>query len=303
MIKHVITGGCSFSDETSESTWIYRLQDKIHNIHPEVTFRHTGFGGQGQELIQKKMSLALSESLEKYKPEEILVLPMWSGTERKAFYVDNKDYIQDIVEEWPKRGLSWNLQFADLYNRADPKNIKKVDSGSAPYDGNKITDYNTEGGWYVCNYLMPDSKLSTEYFSSVSTIVGFATVSLENVVFLHNLCKIKGVKIYHSFYRNYVYDDIFQNKDHLNLNYLFNMWDHDTIVSTTGIYEHLRPIFEQYQQWDTGGLFKHTIFKFGLYTDESKQYFEIDNWHPNSLGSQKWVDEVLFPALQAKGIF
>lgn len=302
MIKRIITGGCSFSDTTPPHTWIYKLEDKVKSIYPFVTFRHAGFGGQGQELIQKKMSLALSEELEKFAPEEILVLPMWSGTERKAFYVDNKDYIKDIVQEWPKRGLSWNLQFANLYNKAEPKNTKEIECGPEE-DGIKTTLYNTEGGWYVCNYVMPDSKLSIEYFNIASTIIGFATVSLENIIFLHNLCKLKGVKIYHSFYRSYVYDDIFQNKDHLNLNYLFNMWDHDTIVSTTGIYEHLRPLTEQYQQWEMGGLFKHTIFKFGLYTDETKQYFEPDNWHPNSLGSQKWVDEVLFPVLQSKGIF
>jgi hypothetical protein len=302
MIKRVITGGCSFSDAFCEQLWIYKLQNKVQSLYPNVSFRHTGFGGQGQELIQKKMSLALLEELVNYKPEEILVLPMWSGTERKAFYVDNKDYIEDIIQEWPKRGLSWNLQFGDLYNKSDPKTTKVIDSGSWEH-GTRLTDYNTEGGWYVCNYVMPDSKLSIEYFNTASTIIGFATVSLENIIFLHNLCKLKGVKIYHSFYRSYVYDDIFQNKDHLNLNYLFNMWDHDTIVSTTGIYEHLRPITDNFQQWDMGGLFKHNVFKFGPYTDETKQYFESDNWHPNSLGNQKWVDEVLFPVLQSKGIF
>ena len=290
-IKKIITGGCSFSDRHSESTWVYQIQE----AYPNIQFRHTGMSSQGNELIQKKISLALMEELEHYRADELAVIPMWSGTERRAFWIDDPDYVDEISKEWPKRGLSWSLQFGSLYS--DSENYKLVNTTQS-----RSTAYNPDGGWYHCNYLMPDSKLTDELFRSCNTIISYATVSLENIIFLQNLCKLKGVKIFHTFYRSYVYDDIYQNKNHLNLNYLFNQLDHDIIISTDGIYEYLRPTLEEHQQWNFGGIFKH-IYKMGFYTDETKQYFESDNWHPNAKGSNKWTHEILIPKLIEKGLF
>lgn len=291
-IKKIITGGCSFSDQYSRQSWIYRLQDK----YPKIKFRHTGFCSQGQELIQKKMSLALYEELQTHDPGEILVLPMWSGTERKAFWVDDKEYIKEIITNWPKRGISWGLQFHDLYSKADDKDCQTIESGE--FLGNKrTTKYHTKGGWYNCSYLQPDSGLTDEFFKASSTVIGYATTSLENIIFLHNFCKLKGVKIYHSFYRNYVYDDIYQNREHLNLKYLFNQWDRDTIVSTTGIYEYLRPNTET-ETFNIGDY----LFTKRSSNDETKQYFELDDWHPNAKGHSKWTEEVLIPRLKEKGV-
>ena len=306
MIKRIITGGCSFSDQWTETSWIYSLQNKLKESYPDVTFNHTGFGSQGNELIQKKMSLALFEDLQTYKPDEILMLPMWSGTERKAFWIDNKDMIQEIAESWPKLGIFGNLQFHDLHSQANHDNIKIVNAGEM--DGfPKNTRYNTEGGWYHCNFVMPDSKLSIEYFKSCETLIGFATVSLENIIFLQNLCKVQGVKILQSFYRSYVLEDIEKHKDHLNINYLYNLWDKETLISTTGIYEYLRPYPVEDSNYPGPpmpykNLFRH-IWRTGSYEDETKKYFLSDNWHPSKLGSDKWVDEVLFPKLQKENIF
>jgi hypothetical protein len=298
-IKKIITGGCSFSDEFSRQTWPHRLANVVHHYWPNIEFRHTGMSCQGQELIQKKLSLALMEELEYYKPEELLVLPMWSGTERKTFWVDNLIYVEEIAKQWQERSISWALQFGDLYGRAKPNTINRIHI-KKPNGNGTMTQYSTEGGWYHCNYLSPDSKLTDEFFKSCNTLIGYTTTSLENIIILQNLCKIKGVQIYQSFYRSYVYEDIYQNKNHLNLNYLFKQWDLDTIVSTTGIYEHLRPVDKDIEGWKLEGIFQN-IFK--VNDKDDRQYFESDNWHPNIKGSSKWVNEVLFPFLTSKNLF
>jgi len=297
MIKRIITGGCSFSDPRSEAPWIYRLEEKVKAIYPDVTFLHVGFNGQGQELIQKKLSLALTEELTKFSADEILVLPMWSGTDRKAFYVDNKHVVEEIAEEWPKLSLFGTQQFFDLKNESNTDGVVVCEK-----TGSRIP-YNTNGGWYNCHYYAPDSKLSREFFDSMETVIGFATYSLENIIFLHNLCKLKGVKIYHSFYRSYVYEDIVGNKDHLNLKYLFSMLDHDMIISTTGIFEYLKNIenIKDMKLRKSSYVFTHIME--GWKNSNNSEYFEIDKIHPNKTGSQKWVEEVLFPTLQNKGIF
>ena len=297
-IKKIITGGCSFSDKWTYQSWPFRLADELKKDYPDLSFTHTGMGSQGQELIQKKCSLAVIEELEKYKPEELAVIIMWSGTERKAFYVDDSDYIADIVQTWSDRSLSWGNQFTDLRSNVS-RNTEKISVVS----DSKTTKYNPNGGWYTCNYLMPDSKLTDEYFRTMSTPIGAVTISLENIVMLQNLCKLKGVKIYHAFYRNYVYNDIEKYKDHLNLNYLYKQLDNDTIITTTGIFEYLRPVDESdHIQWSHGDVFKY-VFKLGKDTDETTKYFEIDNWHPNQLGHTKWTTEVLIPTLKTKSFF
>jgi hypothetical protein len=286
----VITGGCSFSDQFSNTSWIHLLKLKIQKKYPKVKFRHTGLSSQGQELIQKKISIALIEELEHYKPEEILVLPMWSGTERKTFWIDNTDVIEDIVSSYQRNEGSYFLQFHNLYSQTNEDDMKF----------SKTTKYNSKGGWYIANYHIKDSKISKEFFNLHKTIIGFATISLENIIFLQNLCKLKGVHILHSFFRNCVYDDIVENKDHLNLKYLFSMLDHDNIVSTTGIYEYLRPsIILSNERSTTNIMYK----PFKEDSEFNRQYFADDNAHPNILGNTKWLNEVLIPKLHEKKLF
>jgi hypothetical protein len=288
MIKLIITGGCSFSDQYSIFTWPILLQQRVQSKYPKIKFRHTGMASQGQELIQKKISIALIEELENYKPNEILVLPMWSGTERKAFWIDNPEIVKETASNWSKNGLSWLLQFHNLYSELTDPNLTSINN----------TRYDSAGGWYHCNYESPDSKISKEFFNIHSTVIGFATISLENIVFLHNLCKLKGVHIYHSFYRSYVYNDIHENREHQNLKYLYKMLDHDNIVDTTGMYEHLRPLKHANEGAYANNIFgKNAVM--GDYSDTA-QYFCSDNAHPNTLGTTKWLDEVLVPKLNEK---
>jgi hypothetical protein len=289
MIKLVITGGCSFSDQFAY-TWAQLLQEKVQSKYPDVKFRHTGSQSQGQELIQKKISIALIEELDNYKHHEILVLPMWSGTERKAFWIDNTEIVYDIMSAYAQGKGAYLHQFTDLHTNIPDDKIKWA----------KNTKYNPEGGWYMANYFIHDSAISKEFFNLHQTIIGFVTTSLENIIFLQNLCKLKGVNILQSFFRSYVYDDIIQNKDHLNLKYLFSVLDHDTIVSTTGIYEHLRPTKIVNDKHEGNNIFYKPFEEDRVST---AKYFCVDDAHPNTSGHNKWLDEVLIPKLNEKNFF
>mgnify|MGYP003341651482 CR=1 FL=1 len=55
MIKHLITGGCSFSHSGSPSeTWLGSLVDWMREKNPNLTIEHTGYSSSGQEMIQKR---------------------------------------------------------------------------------------------------------------------------------------------------------------------------------------------------------------------------------------------------------
>lgn len=287
MIKHIITSGCSFSDALLDHGWP-RLLEKYF---PNCSYEHLGLGSQGQDLIQKKASLAVIESLKNFRADEICVIVMWSGTERKSFFVDNKDFINEVAQGWKKGSQWWNKQFCDLKNNVD------FTSYAEDTRTKNKTYFNKEGGWYICNYLTPDSEFTKQYFDLSRSLIGPVVNSLENIIFLQNLCKVKGVRLVQSFYRDYTWQDIFENKHDQNVSYLYECLDFSTIVSATGMYEHLRPLDPTRFQFNPlNGIFAN-IFKISV-TDESKKYFLDDNWHPNELGATKWLEEVLVPYLR-----
>jgi hypothetical protein len=294
--KLIITTGCSFTDKWTEHAWHHQLQNFMKEHYPDVKFKHVGMGSQGQELIQKKATLAVMEELNDYEPNEIAVIAMWSGTERLSFYIDNKGYIDNIVDVWKTKEVSWGYQFYDLHSEAKEKLRVQINDS-------KFTEYNPHGGWYITSHRANDSNLTKEIILSTETIIGPATISLENIIFLENFCKVNNVQLYHTFYRSYVYEDIALNQDHLNLNYLFKQWNHDNILSTVGMYEYLRParvdrsklnnMFDIIYPWDKDELMK----------DDYAKWFGSDSMHPNGQGAEKWLKEVLIPELSKRNFF
>lgn len=271
-IKKIITGGCSFSDNNGNFTWPHILPNYCKNID----FLNTGFPTQGQEMIQKKVSFALINALEIYKPEEICVLVMWSGTDRKSFYVDNKYFIEDLANSWVKNNkFGIAAQFLNLNNQIPSEELGKLSNG-----GKWSIDYNKSGGWYTFTpaHAYDDSILVDQYQKSHGSNLASTIVSLENIIMLQNLCKLKNIKFYQSFYMTDTYTDIYTYKDNLNINYLYKQLDNDSIVSTQGIFDYLRT-FENYLQ-----------------------YFESDTVHPSRLGHEKWVKEILLPKLTEAGV-
>lgn len=304
-IKKIITAGCSFSAVAAEhefgttkdfsggmSNWPYRLMEK----NTDIAFRNLGLIGAGQELIQKRTSKAIMEELKNYKPEELAVIVMWSGTDRKAFFIDNEDYIQEIVKEWQNRQNLINLtQFDNIFPK--PHHSKQ----QIVHNKNGVCEYYSDGGWYYIQYMHPDSKLCDSYIETMTTRLAQVTISLENMIFLQNLCTIKGIKLYQAYYRSHVLDDIVEYKEHLNIKYLYDQLNFDTILSTTGMYEHLNPQHTSPYFHNVTEVFNYTqsVFFENL---NVKEYFEEDKFHPNQKGSEKWVAEVLLPKLQEQGI-
>lgn len=304
-IKKIITGGCSFSTVSPnyqlgridvndvKDTWPYRLTEK----YPNIPIVYTGACGIGQELIQKRLSYTIMEELKKYKGEELAVIVMWSGTDRKSFYVDNKDYIEDMVTHIANiERLAGLTQFTSL---GDLKNGPNRNSKTVITKNNKF-DYFPDGGWYIANYLHPDSKLIESYMETMTTRLAQVTISLENIIFLQNLCKIHNIKLVQSFYCSFVYQDILDYKDHTNIEYLFKQLDYNTILSTTGLFDYLSPQSQKFFSNKLGEVFSY-LQQFYV-TEDQKKYFGSDNFHPSKLGTEKWTTEVLFPKLAEIGL-
>jgi len=270
-IKCIITSGCSFSAWDNTDTWPYQLS----NIMPHADVKVLGLCSSGNEPIQKKATLALHEALKEYRHDEILVLPMWSGLDRKAFYISNEAEVQRMVDTWINTDHWWHTQFTDLKNKlAEQKEIfvNKTE---------KVT-YNPLGGWYLFHTDLHDNTAIGKAFTLTNLDFTYAThTSLENMVFLQTLCKNKGVKIFHQFYMDSVLDSIQIEQGHQLIDYLYEQLDMDLVVCKS-IHGYLEKEIEQ-----------HNIFR-------SKYFVSEEDSHPNEKGHAMYTTEVLWPFLKKK---
>jgi hypothetical protein len=274
--KKIITSGCSFSDAFTPYSWPNQLEAYIlKNVDSTVKFDHRGLGSQGQELIQKKASHAIYEALSTgYNPDEIAVFVMWSSVDRKAFYVDNPDMLSEIFENWKGSKQGWALQLADLHNKVEEYVTMRLP------DSNDAINYNKTGGWYLSSALVANEmNFIKDYFMTGknAVTVQMCQESLENIIFLQNSCKAKGIKLYQQWYSDHTRDDLMLYKDHQNIKYLYSELDQSTFISDNSLYNYLLG----------------NIDCFKSRTDS----------HPNGLGHRRWLNEVILPYLDDDNFF
>lgn len=296
MIEVLITGGCSFSSRTDcENGWHEQLQSKLEEKNKDLITYHTGFSSQGQELIQKKVMLRVVEALNcGYKPEEILAVVMWSGTYRKAWYIDNPGIIQQIIKGMPNFKGGMSALFIDLKNRnADNPAYFKTASGSE-------FPYNPEGGWlFTVNgseFRHMDFVQEHYLLDKHHDGIGKTTISLENIIMLQNFCRLKGVRLINQFFMDYVWKDIEKHKDHMNIDYLYKQLDCDNMI-TEGMFETIHELLNVTRK-DANDITHEERLKL----DDKRKYFSRDGFHPGPMGSQYWCEKVLFPFLANKQI-
>lgn len=277
--KKIITSGCSFSDPITPYTWPNQLEIYIKKIDSSVRFDHRGLASQGQELIQKKTMHAIHEALSQgMSPEELCVFVMWSSNDRKSFYVDNKDYINTIKNNWKMSSQWWQLQLGDLKNHLD--NPDEVTSNNKIYDNIR---YNKSGGWLITSSQVTDElPMIREYFmmSQPNNYSGIHS-SLENIILLQSFCKLKGIKLYQQYFMDITRNDFESVKNHQIIKYLYDQLDRDSFISyEKSIYNYL----------------KEKSFSDSCFKDSTDA-------HPNGLGHRIWVDEVIMTHLELDNFF
>jgi hypothetical protein len=297
MINYLVTGGCSFSVGWGAKNWPYFVENFVKEKYTTRIFNpviiHTGMSSQGQELIQKKVTMQIMDLLDRgVDPEEILVVVMWSGTYRKAWYIDNPGMIEKIVDSMKFFRGGMSPLFLDLYDKdgGNPKTFKTASGDDFRYNPN--------GGWY---FTVNGSDCPVEFVQQHYILDGWQTqgvgkvhTSLENIVMLQNFCKLKGVKLVQQFYMDHVYRDIEQHKDHQIINYLYRQLDHDMMIKP-GMFETLHELVGVSRAEATDITHDRRRELSGT-TD----IFNKDGFHPGVAGSEYWFNNVLLPFLESK---
>jgi hypothetical protein len=294
MIKHLITGGCSFSSGDAWHRYLGEYFVKNNRSVEEFTCSHTGFPSQGQEMIQKKVMLAVIEALENgIAPEEIVVVVMWSGTHRKCWYIDNPEIINEMTKGWAKFVGGMSGQFLDLKNSyAESSTVFKTSS-------NDTFPYNLNGGWYF-TVDGSDCKLGfvREHYllDRFPGGVGKTHGSLENMIMLQNFCKLHGIALYQQYFMDTVYKDIEAHKDHQIINYLYKQLDTSNRIEN-GMFEYLHTLLNLDRSASI-----NVTHQERLLLDSNTGYFSKDGFHPSWLGSKLWCDNILIPFLKERGV-
>lgn len=281
--KKIITSGCSFSDSETIYTWPNVLEKYIKNIYHDVSFDHKGLGHQGQELIQKKAIFAAMDAMEKgYHPDNIAIFVMWSGLDRKSWYITNPDIIDTITKHWKISGSAWNVQFCNLEGDTGQTVDLPVYVGRNTRDsrtkqlGYSIARYNPNGGWYHSSWTHNEPNFLKDYFTFDKLIdncinINCLHLSLENMIMLQNFCKSYGITLIQQYYMSSVYQQLDKFKDHKLLSYLYKQLDNNRIFP--GQYEFV-----------------------GASRQDSSQ-------HPTAEGHQYYFDNLLLPFMTNRGFF
>lgn len=119
--KILLTSGCSFVFEPWN--WPTFVKDEL-----DFDLLNVGMASQGNGLISKKVIYNVEELLKKYKPEDIIVGVMWSGIDRKDFFVqdyknngnidgwiENPTHIIEGHNNWLITNFSWKIQHAQYW--------------------------------------------------------------------------------------------------------------------------------------------------------------------------------------------
>lgn len=270
MIKHVIIGGCSFTHW--ENSWVNTLENYLKSKNNDLTVLNTAFPSQGQGMIQKKVMLAVVESLNRgIPPEEILVVVMWSGTSRSSWYIDNPDMVKKI----------------DQSDRCliDLKNCRSANGGW----------YTTEHGNNKNDYIL---GFTQQHFllDRLTDGVGKVHDSLENIIMLQNFCKLNNVTLIQQFYMDFVFEDIERYKNHQIINYLYKQLDFDNII-TQGMLEYLETFLTIKKKKA-----KTLTPEQRIESSENSELFHSDGFHPGIYGTKLWCKNILFPFLKSKNV-
>jgi len=289
MIRHLITGGCSFSTGDDDNGWVGGITQLLRSKNHNLTTNHTGRNSSGQELIQKRVMSAILSAIESgINKNKILVVVMWSGTSRKSWFVDNPLVIERMVNDWPDFYGGMTDQFLNLTNdHIEGDGIFYTKNGSE-------FKYNKSGGWYL-TVNGSDSNLDfvQQHYLLDKEVngVGKTHSSLENIIMLQNFCKLHGIKLINQFFMKHVYEDIIKHKDHEIVNYLYKQFDHTNTISQ-GMFEYLHKFIDVSE--DDAILLSHDNRK-SLQTKYNREYFAQDGFHPSQLGYDVWCKDILFP--------
>jgi hypothetical protein len=206
MKRLLITSGCSFSEcityIAGNGTWPRHLAKTLED-HEHVSY---AMGSQGNGLISRSIIYGVTKALQTYKPEDILVGVMWSGSNRhdfRCFDNNSLNFVQDSVHN------GW-VENPTGFVKESTKN------------------------WVILNvnWTNQNNKEAETYYKMFHDEIGSSIYSIEHILRTQWFLKSKGINY---FFTDYVDENIVSDYNivHPEINYLYTQIDRDFYLPVT----------------------------------------------------------------------
>jgi hypothetical protein len=246
MNKLLITSGCSFSEcitpYAGKGTWPNHLIKML----PDYTHISYAMGSQGNGLISRGIIYGVCEALKTYKPEDILVGVMWSGSNRHDFRCENpKDlnFVRDKVHNgWIKNPTSF---------------VK---------DGQK--------NWVILNvnWTDQDNVEAETHYRMFHSDIGSSIYSIEHILRTQYFLKQHNIRY---FFTDYMDDNIVFSglKNNIEIKYLLDLIDKDQYLPVTSEYSWILDNTKFPHLWTSDDIDKKTKYEHPKY-EMHKEFVE-----------------------------
>jgi hypothetical protein len=161
---------------------------------------HLGLGSQGNGMISRKAIHAVHTALKTTPSKKLLVGIMWSGPSRHEQYSTENPMFSSNIDGWMN-------------------NPTKVDPRES-------------GGWiiYNANWKIPQAQ---HYYRHMYDPVYAQILTLEHIIRTQNYLKLNNINYFMSTYTK----EVFEIRDHVNLDHLYEQIDFDKFLPVEGEYE------------------------------------------------------------------
>ena len=314
---YVITSGCSFSmaydwamhvnkeiytdkyrqDHTGRIYWYTHLFSNLQNLYnTDFEFFNLGFDGSGAGWISRSIIHKVTDLLRTgVAPENIIIIPMWSGMYRKEIFIDNDIHSFTTNKNILNCKELWAFQPSapkEIYiEKVNDTYLKKLD----PYytKTNELTweEYyishlkfrdmkysilndkeNIKKLDYIIDATRPATRLVFEHFSNTS-IKEILIENIEHILRLQWFCEAKNIKIVNISFKQIFFNDM--NYQPLLKSIDFNNWHF--YKNKYGMLEWVKDMCEIRQD----------------YGDETREMF-----HPNEIEHKQYTENFLLPIIE-----
>lgn len=263
MIEYIVTGGCSFS---TYRTWPHFLRNNM--IGQEIII--TGHPSAGNDFISRAIIYRTQELLNKgIHPEKIAIVVMWSGFDRKSFFIS-----PEYTSEYNKllsinRPINPFNQFDEDYNQFPVKHTNGYLIGTS---------------W--CGDINPNiPEWKNYYFDQYHNLEGAAIENYEHFLRVQWFSKLYNIKLLNLTYadlQHYPYSP-FENHDHEKK---LTKDKFETINSLSKLMD-----YDCWWFWKkTGGLYE--------YAKDNNLKFEHDEVHPAFSAYEEFTLSILLPIIK-----
>lgn len=268
MIKHLVTSGCSFSDNLG-IRWPHALANQLN-----LNLYNRGQGSCGNDWISRSVIYQTQKLLnEGILPNEILVSVMWSGIDRKSLFISKNE----------------TVNYDSLLNHDGPWDCNPVNyidnEFNSPCTGPRIDGY--LAGAMTCKFNNNNiNKFKQECINKFYPDESLAIESYEHFLRLQWFCESKGIALINQTFMDIMhYPKYSENKNYpltrdyyRNVSFLYDMIDFKKWIfykNTQGIYE---------------------------YTRDNKLQFYKDGVHPLPESHEIYTRDFLIPELKKRVI-